>query len=86
MSNIPGMPGVACNNPSGVLPPTLKDPDEFDPIELLRLCQYNFDVSTQQFARWFGCELDTVYKWAQGKKSCKLAKIRAATLKREIGF
>lgn len=72
--------------PVGVLPLLLKEPEEFCPIELLRLVQFHYNASTDEFARWFGCEVDTVYKWAQRKNSSRLAKIRAATLKREMGF
>lgn len=66
--------------------PPIQEPEEFDPIELLRLFQYYYNFSTEQFATCFGCEVDTIYKWAQKRKCCKLARIRAADLKRERGI
>lgn len=66
--------------------PSLVDhPEEFDPIELFRLAQAQ-GWTAEQFATVFGCEPDTVYKWKHRGKFCRLARIRAATVKKERGF
>jgi len=66
--------------------PSLTDyPEEFDPIELFRLARAQ-GWTAEQFATVFGCEPDTVYKWKHRGKFCRLARIRAATVKKERGF
>ena len=66
--------------------PLLTDhPEEFDPVKLLWLLQAQ-GWTPQQFSTVFGCELDTVYKWSYTRKCSRLARIRAATLKKQWGF
>lgn len=80
--------------PVGVLPPNshstvhiaaplLTDhPEEFDPVELLWMMQ-RCGWTTTQFAIAFGCSLHCVYKWSITRKPSRLARIRAADLKRQ---
>lgn len=72
---------------SPVIAPQLKEPEEFDPIELLEIVRKKFRINIWQFAIIFGLEEDTIYKWNSGKKKPgRLARIRAATLKKEWGL
>lgn len=68
---------------SHIRKPLLTDhPEEFDPVELLRIMQRE-GWTVEQFATVFGCEPDTAYKWRYNRKCCRLARIRAATLKKQ---
>jgi DNA-binding transcriptional regulator YiaG len=69
---------------SPVIAPPLKEPEEFDPIELLEMAMKKFRLKIWQFAMIFGLDQDTIYKWRSGKdKPGRLARIRAATLLKE---
>lgn len=71
---------------SRISAPLLTDhPEEFDPVELLWIMRCE-GWTAEQFATVFGCELDTVYKWSYTRKYSRLARIRAATLKKQWGF
>ena len=70
-----------------ILAPLLVDhPEEFDPVELLWIMQREEGWTAEQFATVFGCSLHNVYKWSQTRKCGRLARIRAATLKKQWGF
>ena len=63
--------------------PLLTDhPEEFDPVELLWIMQRE-GWTTEQFSTVFGCSLHNVYKWSQTRRCGRLARIRAATLKKQ---
>lgn len=71
---------------SRISAPLLTDhPEEFDPIELLWIMQRE-GWTTEQFATVFGCTIHNVYKWSQTRKCGRLARIRAATLKKQWEF
>ncbi|MEG4010364.1 hypothetical protein QUA41_30685 [Microcoleus sp. Pol11C1] len=72
--------------PVAIFPGLTEFPDEFDPIELLWLVQRKYEITAEQFAHAFGVEPDTVYHWSSTHKCSRLARIRAATLKRDWGF
>jgi DNA-binding transcriptional regulator YiaG len=72
---------------SPVIGPPLEEPEEFDPIKLLEMAMKKFRLKVYEFAIVFGLEQDTIYKWRSGKdKPGRLARIRAATLKKEWGL
>lgn len=63
-------------------PLLLDHPSEFDPVELLWIMQRE-GWTAEQFATVFGCSLHNVYKWSQTRRCGRLARIRAATLKKQ---
>ena len=67
--------------------PSLVDhPEEFDPVELLWMLQREEGWTYEQFATVFGCSVYNVQKWSSTRKCGRLARIRAATLKKQWGF
>jgi len=63
--------------------PPVKEPEEYDPVDLLGLAVGKFKWSDEEFATNFGWEVTTIRKWTYGQKVGRSARIRAATLKRE---
>lgn len=71
-------------SPLKVNPPSLDEPEEFDPIELQKLAKKEFHWKVWEFAIKFGCEPATIYAWRCGKNvPGRQARIIAGLLKNQ---
>lgn len=72
---------------SGITTLEIADPDEFCPIELLKLAIDKFSVKCHEFARVFGTEPQTVSAWRCGRRTpTRQCRIRAAYLGKQWGL
>lgn len=79
MSSLPGISSLL-----KVSAPPIVEPEQLHPVELFQQSRDRFGWTTAQFAEIFGCPLDTLYKWMQGRYTPnKWAKIYAANLKKQ---
>lgn len=68
------------------------EPEEFDPIELLRIAKQQFlakgiRLSTYEYSIVFGTEYQQISRWKRGVVSPpRLARIRAASLMKDWGL
>lgn len=70
------------HNSEAYIPP-VEEPEEYSPVDLFWEALQTFNWTDEQFAKNFGWEVSTIWKWVYGQKAGRSARIRAATLKRE---
>ena len=80
MSMIASVPGIA---------PILEivEPEEFCPIELLKLAINKYQIKCNEFATVFGTEAQTISTWRSGRRvPTRQCRIRAAYLGKKWGL